>query len=83
VSWRCCQAKTEERIPLFGTVGLANQLGVQEYERERKFRERLRRWLVLVKLYWPECPATISTDGRHLELRPAVALRCGQPPKKD
>jgi Plasmid encoded RepA protein len=75
LSWRCYQARTEELIPLFGAFGLANQLGVQEYERERKFRERLRRWLELVKLYWPECPATISTNGQHLELGPAAALR--------
>jgi hypothetical protein len=75
LSWRCYQAKTEELIPLFGAFGLANQLGVQEYERERKFRERLRRWLVLVKVYWPRCPAVVSSNGRHLELGPAFALR--------
>jgi hypothetical protein len=75
LSWRCYQARTEELIPLFGEYGLANQLGVQAYERERKFRERLRRWLELVKLYWPECPATISSNGQHLELGPAAALR--------
>ena len=72
LSWRCYQARTEELIPLFGEFGLANQLGVQAYERERKFRERVRRWLELVKLYWPECPATISTNGQHLELAPAL-----------
>jgi hypothetical protein len=75
LSWRCYQARTEELIPLFGAFGLANQLGVQDYERERKFRERVRRWLELVKLYWPECPATISTNSQHLELGPAAALR--------
>jgi len=75
LSWRCYQARTQELIPLFGAFGLANQLGVQEYERERKFRERVRRWLELLKLYWPECPATVSANGRHLELAPAAALR--------
>jgi hypothetical protein len=74
LSWRCYQARTEELIPLFGAFGLANQLGVQDYERERKFRERVRRWLELVKLYWPECPATVSANGQHLELGPAAAL---------
>jgi hypothetical protein len=77
LSWRCYQARSEERIPLFGPLGLANQLGVQEYERERKFRERLRRWLVVVKVYWPECPAKLSANGQHLELGPAAALRFG------
>src|SRR5262249_7671445 len=74
LAWRCFQARSEELIPLFGAFGLANQLGVQEYERERKFRERLRRWLALVKLYWPECPAKVSGNGRYLELAPALAL---------
>ena len=71
---RCYQARTQELIPLFGAFGLANQLGVQDYGRERKFRERVRRWLELVKLYWPECPATVSANGQHLELAPAAAL---------
>lgn len=75
LSWRCYQARTEELVPLFGAFGLATQLGVQDYERERKFRERLRRWLELVRLYWPECPATISPNGQHLRLAPATALR--------
>ena len=75
LSWRCHQARAEESIPLFGSFGLANQLGVQHYERERKFRERLRRWLELVRVYWPECPARVSANGRHLEVSPAVALR--------
>lgn len=74
LSWRCYQATGEEAIPLFGSFGLASQLGVQEYERERKFRERLRGWLALVRLYWPECPARLSSDGQQLELGPATAL---------
>jgi hypothetical protein len=45
LTWRCFQCRSEELIPLFGAFGLASQLGVQEYERERKFRERLRRCL--------------------------------------
>ena len=76
-SWRCYQARAEERIPLFGQFGLASQLGVQEFERQRKFRERLRRWLVLVKRYWPECPARVSADGQNLELGPPIAQRYG------
>ena len=41
LTWRCYQAKDTQRIPLFGPMGLASQLGVQEYARERKFRERI------------------------------------------
>jgi len=55
-------------------MGLASQLGVQEYARERKFRERLRAWLELVRLYWPESTARITSDGRFLELENAAAL---------
>ena len=40
LTWRCYQARGPARVPLFGMHGLANQLGVQVYARERKFRER-------------------------------------------
>jgi hypothetical protein len=49
LSWRCFQSKGPERIPLFGPLGLTGQLGVQEYARERKFRERMKGWLVPVE----------------------------------
>lgn len=52
-----------ERIPLFGATGLASQLEVQDYVRQRKFRQRLRSWLELVKLYWPECTAKGSASS--------------------
>lgn len=74
LTWRCYQAKGTERIPLFGSFGLANQLGVLEYARERKFRERLRVWLELVRLYWPECPARVAKNGAFLEIQPATAI---------
>jgi len=75
LTWRCFQAKnTVERIPLFGPFGLSNQLGVGEYARERKFRERLRVWLNIVQVYWPECPAAVSKNGNFLELNRACAV---------
>jgi hypothetical protein len=74
LTWRCHQAKGAERIPLFGSYGLANQLGVQGYSRERKFRERVNEWLKLVRLYWPECPATVSSNGAFLEVDRACAV---------
>ena len=80
LTWRCHQAKGAERVPLFGGYGLANQLGVQAYSRERKFRERINDWLKLVRLYWPECPAAISSNGAFLEVDRACAIlpRCAQ-----
>ncbi|MFL6449249.1 MAG: replication protein RepA [Bryobacteraceae bacterium] len=74
LTWRCHQAKGPERVPLFGSYGLANQLGVQSYSRERKFRERINDWLKLVRLYWPECPAAISSNGAFLEVDRACAI---------
>ena len=43
LTYRCHVAKREERVPLFGAFGLTAQLGIAEYARPRKFRERLER----------------------------------------
>jgi hypothetical protein len=75
LSYRCHIAKREERVPLFGAFGLTAQLGMAEYARPRKFRERLEQWLQLVNLMWPECPAHISSDGRSLVIQPGTAIR--------
>jgi hypothetical protein len=72
--YRCYTAKGPEWIPNFGDFGLAGQLGSADYTRPRKFRERLERWLRLVRLLWPECPAQISGDGSYLLIQPAVAF---------
>lgn len=74
LSYRCHLARAEERVPLFGDFGLTRQLGIAEYSRPRKFRECLDNWLGLVKVMWPECPATVSSDGRYLFVRPGSAL---------
>jgi hypothetical protein len=74
LSYRCHVAKREERVPLFGAFGLTAQLGIAEYARPRKFRERLDHWLRLVNLMWPECPANISEDGKYLMIRSATAI---------
>ena len=63
LTWRCYQAKGWERIPLFGPFGLAAQLGVQEYARDRKFRERIRNWRKLV----PFTCLTARLSGRMTE----------------
>jgi replication initiator protein len=72
--WRCFSAKRAECIPLFGSSGLALQLGVVDYSRDRNFRKRLRQWLKLVRLYWPECPAQLTEDGMSLGIRPSSAI---------
>jgi hypothetical protein len=74
ISYRCFTAKGEERVPLFGDFGLVNQLGSSEYARPRRFRERLSRWLDLVKVLWPDCPVRISSDGLALIVAPAEAI---------
>jgi len=71
--WRCFQAKRTENIPLFGSSGLASQLGVVDYSRDRNFRKRLRDWLKLIVLYWPDCPARVTADGMAL----SVGSSCG------
>ena len=78
LSYRCFVAKGEERVPLFGEWGLANQLGNVSYSRPRKFREKLEKWLDLVRVLWPECPGRISSDGRALIVASASAILSGR-----
>ncbi|MCU1329925.1 MAG: plasmid encoded RepA protein [Bryobacterales bacterium] len=76
LTWRCYQAGGPERIPLFGPFGLAAPLGVHGYARQRKFRERIRGWLKLVQIYWPDSPAVVSRTGDALELsRSGIATK--------
>jgi hypothetical protein len=74
LSYRCFTARGRERVPLFGDFGLINQLGSAEYARPRKFREKLERWLDLIRAMWPECPAVIDRDGTGLMVGPANAV---------
>jgi len=67
-------AKGREQIPIFGDFGLAAQLGSSDYARPRKFRERLERWLDLVRALWPICPAQILGSGDYILIHPAIAL---------
>ena len=54
------------RVPLFGPNGLTNQLGTKQYAVERLFRHKISQWLRHVNQLWPECPASVSDDGRFL-----------------
>ena len=74
LSYRCFNAKGEERIPIFGDFGLVNQIGSADYARPRKFRERLDRWLELVRALWPDCPAHINSNGDSLIVNRASAV---------
>jgi hypothetical protein len=74
LSYRCFTAKGQERVAIFGDFGLAGQLGSADYAQPRKFRERLDRWLDLVRVLWPACPAQITSDGDYILIQPAVAL---------
>ena len=74
LSYRCFTARGRERVPLFGEYGLVSQLGSVSYARPGKFREKLESWLDLIRVMWPECPATIDADGTGLYLDRATAM---------
>jgi Plasmid encoded RepA protein len=73
--WRCWTAPKEQAVPLFGPGGLVQQLGVQGYAERWKFRQTIRRWLLVTREWWPECPARLSTDGGALLLTHAEGIR--------
>jgi hypothetical protein len=66
--YRCFLSKGQASIPLFGTYGLASQLGSVEYSRPRRFRAMIDQWLGVVRAIWPECPARIAPDGQTLKI---------------
>ena len=68
LSYRCFKAKRVETIPLFGRLGLANEIGTLEYSRPRRFRGMLEQWLGTIRVIWPECPARISPDGQSIKI---------------
>ena len=75
LSYRCHISKREERIPIFGQFGLAQQLGSVEYSRPRRFRVKLEQWLDTIRALWPPCPARITADGETLLLAAASAVK--------
>jgi len=66
LAWRSFKLTRVARIPLFGRNGLSAQLGAAEYGRERDFRRTVSRWIAAVRPFWPECPASLSADGKML-----------------
>jgi hypothetical protein len=75
LSYRCHISKREERIPIFGPFGLAQQLGSVEYSRPRRFRVKLEQWLDTIRALWPQCPACITADGEMLLIGFASAVK--------
>jgi len=50
-------------VPLFGSIGLDQQLDSKEYGRKRNFRQKLAKWIGELKAWWSECPAAALPDG--------------------
>ena len=61
-------------FPCSGHSSCPRSLGVQEYAHERNSGSVIKEWLKLVRLYWPECPAVVSADGRLIELGHHAAI---------
>jgi hypothetical protein len=69
--WKCWSARQHGAlVPLFSDGGLVNQLGTDEYSRERFFRRKINFWLRQVKVLWPESSARVSSDGNYLQIAP-------------
>ena len=75
LTYRSYVSKGPENIPLFGSFGLARQLGSTDYSRPRRFRAMLEQWLTTIRALWPDCPAALSRDGKYLSLQRAQALQ--------
>lgn len=70
--WKCWSVRHHgAHVPLFSVGGLVNQLGTDEYSRDRFFRRKINFWLRQVKALWPECPARVSSDGNYLQIPPS------------
>lgn len=64
------------RVPMFGPKGLCAQIGMS-FSTEREGRRRIiEAHEMLRQKHWPECPNSLSTDGKFMELRPGRILRC-------
>jgi hypothetical protein len=74
LSYRCHISRRQERVPIFGLFGLAQQLGSAEYSRPRRFRVKLEQWLDTIRALWPQCPARIASDGEMLLIGAASAV---------
>lgn len=74
LSWRCFKSKGVEYISLCGPGSLEQQMGMTEYKRERRFKQKIREWLTITKRFWPDCPADVSPDGQYLIIAPGKSI---------
>jgi hypothetical protein len=75
LTYRCFVATGPEAIPIFGPIGLTQQLGCVEYSRPSRFRGMLQQWITTIHTFWPECPAIVSRDGQNLLIDRGAAVR--------
>lgn len=73
--WRCFTASSKgSNVPLYGPSSLHQQLGSSAGMTERNFRRQIRTWLSITQQLWPQCPATLSKDGKVLSVRNGHAI---------
>lgn len=83
ITWKSWTVKGQPaHVPPFGINGLCNQLGTKEYSVKRLFRHKVCRWIAEVKQFWPECPATVSEDGKCLSIRSSKTSAAVRPIEK-
>ena len=70
LSWRSHGMTGVARIPLVSEFGLSGQLGSLGYSRDRDFKRAVAGWLTTVRTFWPNCPASLSSDGTLLIITP-------------
>jgi hypothetical protein len=78
-AWRSSFVKKAIRVPIFGPGGLLAQLGCLQGQENKEIKRRLAEWQRLIKLSWPTCPNSFSTDGRYFFIRPGEAINHSQP----
>ena len=73
IVWRSWTVKAAPaRVPLFAENGLKHQLGTTEYSADKRFRQTIIKWIRKIKVFWPQCPVSISNDGQLLIVNSSV-----------
>jgi hypothetical protein len=83
ITWKSWTVKDQPAyVPFFGSNGLCNQLGTKQYSVDRLFRHKVAHWLTQVKQFWPECPASISPEGKRLTIHSSKPSSAVTPVKR-
>jgi len=72
IVWRANGLKKQTGVPLHS---LKEQLGISDKTSLRQFRYQVRKWLKTIEAIWPECRASIMTDGTKLLLHHGKAIQ--------